>query len=1056
MSDIYTITLSDGVTTFNVYPLESNGPNNVSIPRKIQVTNLGASFELVGDLTYRFVAGQVFTVENSGGIGSPALPNNGTYTVLGSGSPLTGSTYDSGTNRTTIPVVETGQIVSTSLPLGQIKYSIPSAEEATSLLIPGRGYLNYGIAILESSVHSLENFAHNIAPSNPLLGQQWYDTTAEALKVWNGTEFVLSAGTGSGALPSVRSATTTTLGLYTPSGSGVGKTLIGTSGGVLTIDGVSLNVNDRVLIKNETGSNAFHNGIYDVTDLNFNNNEITDITTIADNVSLLQGKYFLISSQTQDYYIWYNVTDSVGSGIDPGPIGSPSAIGIQIDITANDTAATVATKTDAALIPIANYDSKFVDVSSQVDIINEIHIGADGTKLYILETSTDTIFQYTLSTAWDISTAAYDSLLYAVTSEETEPAGLFFKPDGTKMYVTGAQSKIFQYTLSPAWDVSTASYDSIFYTTSNVIVSLYFDQSGTKLATMADNNDLRWYNLSNPWDITSLASIGVYGLGTPYEFDSISMNSTGTVVYTPDANDTNGNVIVWTSSPPWKTRDLDYFMDYSPDKGNYRSIFTKPDDSTIYIGNTSGGSPANARIDQHHIQDPFSASVASDTITITNNAVGISTDAADADTTFSFNNITQGTIGLKETTQITTVADTAGSLVGKYFSIDAIPYDYYVWYENGGSPLIGDPAITGRRGLQVTYTTNDSANTIASLTKTAIENSGAFTVEFVGSPATNVISVTNIDEGAVSDVIDGGGSPALETGFTFGVTQQGAGIAEVVDITMVDDTGPLNNTYFLLDAVSSSHYVWFNTDASGTDPAIGGRVGIQVNINSLDDDNTIASKMQTAIAAYTEGPGSPETSPYSAAIGGSPLTNTVTITNTTVGDVTDITDGSGNESTGFAFIVVQQGGLSYVITRATDSDEDTEVLPGQVVIVEEGSQNADSGWILTADGTITIDTTAIAYTRFGGKAMFPDYNLQVGTGGDEGGSPFTPIVYTTSFDFSTAPSGKSTVQVFVNGIKQVEGADKAYVATAPNTITFNPSAASIPDTGDDVEFYGFG
>jgi len=131
MADIYTFTLSDGVTTFDVYPLESNGPGNVSVPRAIQVTNLGSSFELVGDLTYRFVAGQTFTVAGSGG-GSPLVSNNGTYTVAGGGS-----TYSSGTNRTTIPVNETGQIPPPDLPLplGQLTYSIPSVEEATSLLL---------------------------------------------------------------------------------------------------------------------------------------------------------------------------------------------------------------------------------------------------------------------------------------------------------------------------------------------------------------------------------------------------------------------------------------------------------------------------------------------------------------------------------------------------------------------------------------------------------------------------------------------------------------------------------------------------------------------------------------------------------------------------------------------------------------------------------------------------------------------------------------------------------------------------------------------------------
>ncbi|GAH99215.1 unnamed protein product, partial [marine sediment metagenome] len=41
-----------------------------------------------------------------------------------------------------------------------------------------------------------------------------------------------------------------------------------------------------------------------------------------------------------------------------------------------------------------------------------------------------------------------------------EPYNLFFKPDGTKMYVVDLGAEVFQYTLSTPWDVSTANYDT--------------------------------------------------------------------------------------------------------------------------------------------------------------------------------------------------------------------------------------------------------------------------------------------------------------------------------------------------------------------------------------------------------------------------------------------------------------------------------------------------------------------------------------------------------------------------------------------------------------------
>lgn len=50
-------------------------------------------------------------------------------------------------------------------------------------------------------------------------------------------------------------------------------------------------------------------------------------------------------------------------------------------------------------------------------------------------------------------------------------------------------------------------------------------------------------------------------------------------------------------------------------------------------------------------------------------------------------------------------------------------------------------------------------------------------------------------------------------------------------------------------------------------------------------------------------------------------------------------------------------------TRATDAVQGT-LTPGALVIAEEGSANADSIWLLTNDGAITVGTTSIQWTRF--------------------------------------------------------------------------------------------
>jgi hypothetical protein len=53
-------------------------------------------------------------------------------------------------------------------------------------------------------------------------------------------------------------------------------------------------------------------------------------------------------------------------------------------------------------------------------------------------------------------------------------------------------------------------------------------------------------------------------------------------------------------------------------------------------------------------------------------------------------------------------------------------------------------------------------------------------------------------------------------------------------------------------------------------------------------------------------------------------------------------------------------------TRSTDADAGAEVTASFAVFVEEGTANADAGWVLTNNGTVTVGTTALTFTQFTG------------------------------------------------------------------------------------------
>ena len=56
-------------------------------------------------------------------------------------------------------------------------------------------------------------------------------------------------------------------------------------------------------------------------------------------------------------------------------------------------------------------------------------------------------------------------------------------------------------------------------------------------------------------------------------------------------------------------------------------------------------------------------------------------------------------------------------------------------------------------------------------------------------------------------------------------------------------------------------------------------------------------------------------------------------------------------------------------SRATDADTSAEVTAGMFTFVSEGTANADTGWVLTADDTITLGSTALSFAQFSGAGQ---------------------------------------------------------------------------------------
>ncbi len=158
-------------------------------------------------------------------------------------------------------------------------------------------------------------------------------------------------------------------------------------------------------------------------------------------------------------------------------------------------------------VTTASYVNEF-STASQDSFVEKVSFSSDGTKMFALGSGNDRVFQYTLSSAWDVTTASYDSVSFSVTTQDATPFGMTFKQDGTRMYIGGdANNRVYSYTLSTPWDISSASYDSKSFsvnTQQTNIQDVAFNDDGTKMFVSGYLNDyISPYTLSTPWDVTT-------------------------------------------------------------------------------------------------------------------------------------------------------------------------------------------------------------------------------------------------------------------------------------------------------------------------------------------------------------------------------------------------------------------------------------------------------------------------------------------------------------------------------------------------------------------------
>ena len=166
------------------------------------------------------------------------------------------------------------------------------------------------------------------------------------------------------------------------------------------------------------------------------------------------------------------------------------------------------------IILILQSSITFAAVSGYVDskgvtqrLAHGITFKPDGTKMFVVGKTQERIFEFDLSTAFDISTATISSNEYNHGLEDDDATDIKFNSDGTKLFLAGAgDQEINVYNLSTAYDVSTSVHQNTYFNGDGLdFVAIAFNTNGTKLFIYDKTGDdsIKQYSLGSPFDLSN-------------------------------------------------------------------------------------------------------------------------------------------------------------------------------------------------------------------------------------------------------------------------------------------------------------------------------------------------------------------------------------------------------------------------------------------------------------------------------------------------------------------------------------------------------------------------
>lgn len=131
------------------------------------------------------------------------------------------------------------------------------------------------------------------------------------------------------------------------------------------------------------------------------------------------------------------------------------------------------------------FDVKLQDIKPVQMLFNNT-----GDKLYMLGQDTATLYEYVCDEPYDITTASYNEVSFSVHLQEQNPESFYIGQMGTKLFITGENSIVYEYNMS-SYNISTA----VYHTELNIGIhdgtptGITFDAAGTRMYIVGSESD---------------------------------------------------------------------------------------------------------------------------------------------------------------------------------------------------------------------------------------------------------------------------------------------------------------------------------------------------------------------------------------------------------------------------------------------------------------------------------------------------------------------------------------------------------------------------------------